>query len=104
MAATETADILYSISLSLGKVEIDRVRDLQRGSERECVGECQHSKRKKKNQNMSEWIITIPRHRGMEREKGWEEGSMEEAGGRCKVERNEGSGEYQRIPKVYNFK
>lgn len=81
MAATETADhtvaLPPSLSFSLGKVEIDRERDLERGSEKECVGECQNStaskKKKKENpkhQNMSEWIITIPRHRGME----WEEG------------------------------
>lgn len=81
MAATVTADILYSISLSLGKVEIDRVRDLQRGSERVCGWVPTLKKEKKKNQNMSEWIITIPRHRGMEWDKGGEEGRMEEAGG-----------------------
>lgn len=82
--------LFCSLSLSLGKVEIDGVRDLERWSERECVGEYQHStesrkRKKKKHQNMSEWIITIPRHRGMVWEDRGEErrkeGRKEEAGG-----------------------
>lgn len=98
MAATKIPDhtvalslsLFCSLSLSLGKVEIDGVRDLERWSERECVGEYQHStesrkRKKKQHQNMSEWIITIPRHRGMVWEDGGEErrkeGRKEEAGG-----------------------
>lgn len=44
--------LFCSLSLSLGKVEIDGVRDLERWSERECVGEYQHStesRKRKKN-------------------------------------------------------
>lgn len=36
MAATEKADHTVALSLSLGKVEIVRVRDLKQGSEEVC--------------------------------------------------------------------
>lgn len=58
MAATKIPDhtvalslslsLFCSLSLSLGKVEIDGVRDLERWSERECVGEYQHSTESRK--------------------------------------------------------
>lgn len=54
MAATKIPDhtvalsLSCSLSLSLGKVEIDGVRDLERWSERECVGEYQHSTESRK--------------------------------------------------------
>ena len=46
------------------------------------MGECQHStasnkKKNQKHQNMSEWIITIPRHRGVEWQEGRKEGGKE---------------------------
>jgi len=57
----------YSSSLSLGKVETDRVRDLERVSRRVCGWEpTLNRKHNKTHQNMSEWIITIPRHRSKE--------------------------------------
>lgn len=63
MAATETADhtvaLPPSLSFSLGKVEIDRERDLERGSEKECVSECQNStasKKKRKKTKTSEHV------------------------------------------------
>lgn len=43
------------------------------------------TKKREKHQNMSEWIITIPRHKGMEREEG-----RKEQGERRKVERMDG--------------
>ncbi len=84
MAATETAD--HTVALSLFLSGESRNSQSEGFREREWKRVCgwvptlnrkQKKKKTLKHQNMSEWIITIPRHRGMEREGG----RREEAGG-----------------------
>lgn len=78
MAATETADHIVALPLSPSPGGGSRNRRREGFRERECVcgweptlnSKQKTKKRNPKYQNMSEWIITIPRHRGME----WEEG------------------------------
>ena len=90
------------------------MRDLERERERERESEwvsantqqqaSNNNKKKKipKHQNMSEWIITIPRHRGVERQEGRKEGRRE--GGREREGREGGGGGTVRAGAVTPFK